>query len=273
MPPLKRHTAERLSRILDAAREIIRESGDTGFTMKDVAVRAKVAQTTVFNLLGSKSGLLYALLSRLLDDLFIGVRRYTSADPLEHAIEATDFVVDAFLADPVVFRELFLVFLGTRDEVHRPWFLHRSLSFWRHSVEVAAAAKAVPPELLENDDLPRALMLGFIGSFYLWVHGDLTNEEFRAQAVFGSALTILGGASKSANSRLADAVMDIRRQIPAHHTFLRHIVPGVQRTSRSDVSAMRSQKTPQGTRSAAPAGPRKAASTSRARTQRKPRRR
>ena len=272
MPPLKRHTAERLSRILDAAREIIRESGDTGFTMKDVAVRAKVAQTTVFNLLGSKGGLLYALLSRLLDDLFIGVRRYTSADPLEHAIEATDFVVDAFLADPVVFRELFLVFLGTRDEVHRPWFLHRSLSFWRHSVEVAAATKAVPPELLENDDLPRALMLGFIGSFYLWVHGDLTDEEFRAQAVFGSALTILGAASKNANSRLAHAVMDIRRQIRAHHTFLRHIVPGGQRTSRSDVSAMRPQRTPQATRSA-PTAPRKAAPTPRARTGRKSRRR
>jgi AcrR family transcriptional regulator len=134
MAKLKRRTSERLERILSAACEIIRNTGSVDFTMKEVAVRAAVSPATVFNLLGSKDGLLYALLSRLLDDLFIGVRRYQSGEPLEHPIEATDFVVDVFLADPVVFRELFLVFLGIRDELHRPWFMHRSIGFWRASL-------------------------------------------------------------------------------------------------------------------------------------------
>lgn len=239
MPALKRHTSERLERILDAGRVIIREAGGTGFTMKDVAVRAKVAPATVFNLLGSKDGLFYALLSRLLDDLFIGVRRYTSPDPLEHAIEATDFVVDAFLADPVVFRELFLVFLGTRDEMHRPWFLHRSLGFWRHSVEVAAAENAVPVQDVESDALPRTLMLGFIGAFYLWVHGDVDDAGFRAQALYGTALTISGASGRSDAGRLAHRLKEIKRQLPKHHTFLRHLVPGTQKGSRSDRAAVR----------------------------------
>ncbi|TDU26371.1 TetR family transcriptional regulator [Panacagrimonas perspica] len=262
MPALKRHTAERLTRILDAAREIIRETGDTGFTMKDVAVRAKVAPTTVFNLLGSKDGLFYALLSRLLDDLFIGVRRYVSPDPLEHVIEATDFVVDAFLSDPIVFRELFLVFLGTRDELHRPWFLHRSLSFWRHSVEVAATSKAVPPESVESDVLPRTLMLGFIGSFYTWVHGDLDDEGFRTQALYASALTVLGASKKSNQSRLLNRLSEISRQLPRQHTFLRHLTPGSQRGSRSDRAtrlhgASESPGTVQGPSKAAATTPRK----------------
>jgi AcrR family transcriptional regulator len=207
--------------------------------MKDVAGRAKVSPATVFNLLGSKDGLFYALLSRLLDDLFIGVRRYTSPDPLEHAIEATDFVVDAFLADPVVFRELFLVFLGTRDEMHRPWFLHRSLSFWRHSVEVAAADNAVPLEDVESDELPRTLMLGFIGAFYLWVHGDIDDEGFRAQALYGTALTIVGASKKLGAGRLGNRLKEIKRQLPKHHTFLRHLIPGSQKGSRSDRAAVR----------------------------------
>lgn len=235
----KRQTSERLDRILDAAREIMRESGSVGFTMKDVADRARVAPATVFNLLGSRDGLFYALLSRLLDDLFIGVRRYKSSDALEHAIEATDFVVDLFLSDAVVFRELFTVFLGTRDELHRPWFMHRSLSFWRHSVESAAAANLLPADELESDDLPRALMLSFIGSVDLWVHGDLDDSGFRAQSLYGTALIILGATNKGGEGRLRTRLKEIKRQLPKHHTFLRHLVPSMQRGTRSERSAVR----------------------------------
>jgi AcrR family transcriptional regulator len=221
MPTLRRDTSERLERILDAAREIIREAGGVGFTMKDVASKAKVAPATVFNLLGTKDGLYYALLSRLLDDLFIGVRRYKSTDPLEHAIEATDVVVDLFLSDPIVFRELFLVFLGTRDELHRPWFMHRSLSFWRHSVTSAAHAELLAADELDDDALPRALMTAFIGSVDLWVHGDLDDDGFRAQSLHGTALSMLG-ATNGGDDRLRARLGEIKRQLPRHHTFLRH---------------------------------------------------
>jgi AcrR family transcriptional regulator len=239
MTALKRQTSERLDRILDAAREIMRETGSVGFTMKDVAIRAKVAPATVFNLLGSKDGLFYALLSRLLDDLFIGVRRYKSADALEHAIEATDFVVDLFLSDAIVFRELFLVFLGTRDELHRPWFMHRSLSFWRHSVEGAAAAKLLSADELESDDLPRALMLAFIGSVDLWVHGDLDDAGFRAQSLYGTALIMLGVTNRAGEGRHRKRLREIKRQLPRHHTFLRHLVPAAQKGTRSERVAVR----------------------------------
>jgi AcrR family transcriptional regulator len=234
----KRQTSERLERILDAAREIVRETGGVGFTMKDVADRAKVAPATVFNLLGNKDGLFYALLSRLLDDLFIGVRRYKSPDPLEHAIEATDFVVDLFLSDAVVFRELFLVFLGTRDELHRPWFMHRSLGFWRHSVESAAVAKLLPAVELESDHLPRALMLSFIGSVDLWVHGDLDDAGFRAQSLYGTALTMLGAINEVGDGRLRSRMKEIKRQLPRHHTFLRHLIPSAQKSSRPQRAAV-----------------------------------
>lgn len=234
---MKRKTSERLERILDAAREIIRETGGADLTIKEVAARAKVAPATVFNQFGSKDGLFYALLSRLLDDLFIGVRRYKSSDPLEHAIEATGLVVDLFLSDPIVFRELFLVFLGTRDQLHRPWFMHRSLSFWRHSVVSAVQAQVLPASEMEDDALPRALMLGFIGAVDLWVHGDVNDAGFRAQSLYGTALTMLGVAN-TGGGRLQTRLREIRRQLPRHHTFLRHLVPALQKGTRAERSAV-----------------------------------
>lgn len=241
MNQLKRQTSARLDRILDAARAIVRESGGTGFTMKDVAVRANVAPATVFNLLGSKDGLLYALLSRSLDDLFIGVRRYKSSDPFEHPVEATDIAVDLFTSDSAVFRELLLVFLGTRDELHRPWFMHRSMMFWRHSVEAAAASGRLPPEECEEDALPRTLMAGFIGSVDLWVHGDLDDSGFRAQSLYSSTLTMLGVADAEGDKRLRARIKDIRRRLPRHHTFLRHLVPAATAASRAARVAVRLQ--------------------------------
>jgi hypothetical protein len=113
------------------------------------------------------------------------------------------------------------------------------LSFWRHSVEVAAAEHAVPIQDVESDELPRALMLGFIGAFYLWVHGDTDDPGFRAQALYGTALTIMGASNDSASGRLVSRFKEIKRQLPKHHTFLRHLVPGAQKGSRSDRAAVR----------------------------------
>lgn len=235
---MRPNSSKRVERILDATRAILREGGNVGFTIKEVAVRAKVAPATVFNLVGTKDGLFYALLSRLLDELFIGVRRYRSPYPLEHAIEATNLVVDLFLSDPKVFRELFLVFLGTRDELHRPWFMHRSLSFWRHSIASAVQANLLPAYESDDDALPRALMLAFIGSVDLWVHGDLDDAGFRAQSLYGAALTVLG-ATNTQDTRMLARLREIKRQLPAHHTFLRYLVPELQKGTRSERTAVR----------------------------------
>ena len=238
---LKQKTSERLVCILDAARDIINMTGGVGFTMKDVANRAHVAPATIFNLLGSKDGLLYALLSRSLDNLFIGVRRYKDADPFVHPVEAASLGVDLFTSDSVVFRELLLVFLGTRDEVHRPWFMHRSMMFWRHSLEAVLKSKRLSPVDGAGDDLPRALMIGFIGCVDLWVHGDIDDVGFRAQALHVVALIMSGVADVAGNKRLQTWIKTTKRQLPQHHTFLRHRFPPTYADTRIERSSTSSE--------------------------------
>ena len=53
--------AERRSRILAAAREIIAESGYPELTMRDLARQARVTVPTIYNLIGSKEAVLFAL--------------------------------------------------------------------------------------------------------------------------------------------------------------------------------------------------------------------
>jgi len=239
MSSLERQSAERIDRILDAARSLIIETNGIGFTMKDVAARANVAPATPYNLLGSKDGLLYALLSRSLDALFIGILRYRAADPLEHPVEAGAFAADMFIRDGLIHRQVLPVFFGTRDELHRPWFMHRSMTFWSHSLEAAYRQKVIPPEETERDDLARLLMITFIGAANLWVHGDLDDEELRAQVIYGFGHIMLGFAEGASRKRMLAIIKEAQLDIPKHHSFLRLVVPSTGGPARAARNAIR----------------------------------
>ncbi|MFX8339372.1 helix-turn-helix domain-containing protein, partial [Acinetobacter baumannii] len=54
--------AERRSRIIKAARDLIRETGDAGLSMRALAAKAGVSLATPYNLFGSKRAVLVAVL-------------------------------------------------------------------------------------------------------------------------------------------------------------------------------------------------------------------
>ena len=54
--------AERRHRIVRAARDLIRETGDTDLSMRMLAQRAKVSLSTPYNLFGSKRAVVLAVL-------------------------------------------------------------------------------------------------------------------------------------------------------------------------------------------------------------------
>src|SRR6185295_3324471 len=74
--------AERRARIIRAARELIRETGNAGLSMRAIASRAGVSLATPYNLLGSKRAIVLAVLQDVRDfqERFAHVR---SSDPLE----------------------------------------------------------------------------------------------------------------------------------------------------------------------------------------------
>ena len=226
----EKQMAARRGRILDAAGALIRATGGTEFTMLEVAERAGVSPATPYNLFGAKSGLLYALLNRSLDELFRGAMTFSAASPLEHPLEAGDIAAELFARDPVFFRPLFLVLLGVRDEVHRPRFMERSLDYWRHSLEGLLAERHLANEG-DRDDLSRALLVHFAGVLELWIHGDLDEAGFRAQITFGTALHLLGFAEGTTRARLRKRMKESKRYLPRRFSFLRPQRPARRRAS------------------------------------------
>lgn len=84
--------------ILNAAESLIEESGNTDFSMKQLAERAGISTFTTYNLIGQKGEVLYTLLERSLDDIdalaMMHARKIDPREqPLEYVFEAAENIV------------------------------------------------------------------------------------------------------------------------------------------------------------------------------------
>jgi AcrR family transcriptional regulator len=179
----EKQKTERRNRILDAAEKLIRETGGTGFSVRALAVASGVSAATPFNLFGSKEGLLYALLSRSLDQIVTEGLSFKSSDPAFHVIEAAENAVNAFLDDPEFLRPLYQVLLSVSHPVHRPLFMERTFAYWQSATLTIGNSE---PSL--SDLVAKALMAQFIGLLELWVHRDIDDNAFRVRAICGVIL-------------------------------------------------------------------------------------
>lgn len=205
---------DRRVRILDAAEQLIRETGNTDFTVATLANRAALSGPTPYNLFGSKAAILYVLLNRSLDPV-IAVERYPSGvdDPVTSVLEAVNLAADLFVNDPVFYRPLYQFLLGVGDPQQRPEFLQRSLEFWQRAIGNLMASG---PALLatQSTGLARMLVMNFVAALELWVHQELDHEQFRAQLLYGAAMLLLGFASEPQRASLLRQMLAYERQLP-----------------------------------------------------------
>jgi len=184
--------AERRKRIIRAAHDLIRETGNTGLSMRALAARAGVSLATPYNLFGSKRAILLALL----DDIREFLDRFAhlkSTDPLERLFGARDICVDMYLADPAFNRTIWAALFDPSDEFRSQIFNSKRAAFWEGLVRKVAEAGVLMPEI-DVELLFRALDRSFGATMLDWVTGELTDAQLGAAMRYSYAL-ILKGAS------------------------------------------------------------------------------
>jgi AcrR family transcriptional regulator len=209
----EKQKAERREQILDAARRLIRATGGTDFSMRRLASEAEVGLVTPYNLFGSKSGVLYALLNAALErlDRVVDVRSPRKA--VDTVLELADRAAEIYARDAAFYRPLMQFLLGVRDLEHRPRALEHSLRLWSRTVE-AAVRGGLLPDSVDQELLARQLLIGFIGVVELWIHEEFDDDEFRAQSMYGSALLVLAHAEPPARPRLLARLRALARRLP-----------------------------------------------------------
>jgi AcrR family transcriptional regulator len=185
--------AARRARIIHAARELIRETGNAGLSMRALAARAGVSLATPYNLFGSKRAIVLAVLDdvREFQDRFAHLR---ATDPLERLFAAVDMAVEFYVSDPRFYRTLWAAVFDASDDVRREIFNWKRNEFWRNLVAGAAEAGALTPQI-NVELLFRALDRNFESAMLEWVVGELAPELLAPTIRYGHALILKGAAS------------------------------------------------------------------------------
>jgi len=186
--------AERRRRIIAAARDLIKETGDTGLSMRAIAARAGVSLTTPYNLFGSKRAIVIALLEdvREFHERFSQLHRVGAVERIFQAVSITL----AYLADdPDFYRTLWTEALRfdskeLRGELQSP----QRYGFWWALLNEARGEGALLADV-DLDPLLRALDAVYVAAMLAWVLGAIEAQEIEAHVCYGYALTLRGAAN------------------------------------------------------------------------------
>ncbi len=204
--------AERRRRIVAAARDLIKETGDAGLSMRAIAARAGVSLTTPYNLFGSKRAIVIALLEdvREFHERFSQLHRVGAVDRIFQAVSITL----AYLADDADFyRTLWTEALRfdskeLRGELQSP----QRYGFWWALLNEARSEGALLPDV-DLDPLLRALDAVYVAAMLAWVLGAIEVQELEAHVGYGYALTLRGAASGQYAERLEKRLIVYQKEL------------------------------------------------------------
>lgn len=203
---------ERRRRIVTAARDLIRETGDAGVSMRTIADRADVSISTPYNLFGSKRAVVLAVLEdiRGFSERFARLRP-TSA--LERIFQVLSMSIRYYVDDPDFYRALWTgVFDMSHKEVRADLAMPERDAFWLFLIDTAARDGALSPQI-DTSMLLRSLDLAFAAAMLSWVVGALDTAELEAVVGYGYALALRGAASPEWQPFLAEKISSYQSQM------------------------------------------------------------
>jgi AcrR family transcriptional regulator len=205
--------AERRRRIIRAAHDLIRETGNAGLSMRALAARAGVSLATPYNLFGSKRAILLAVLDDIREflDRFAHMR---STDPLERLFGALDICVEIYLADPVFNRTIWAALFDPSDDFRSQIFNSKRAAFWEGLLADLARAGVIAPSI-DISLLFKVLDRSFGAAMLEWVTGELTPAQLGPSIRHGYALILKGAASPDWRGPLDGRILESQAAILA----------------------------------------------------------
>ena len=190
--------AERRQKIMRAARDMIRETGDMNLSMRELAKRAEVSVATSYNLFGSKRAVVMAVL----EDERDFVQKYHKlhvANAIERIFEAYELAYGYFVQDPDFYRPLWRALLtaGGKDDdtgLVSPERQAQTRAAW-HLLLTAAQDEGLLRRDISVTPLERALSHLAGGTLLAWAVGTLETEDLMASVGHGYALILSAAAT------------------------------------------------------------------------------
>lgn len=163
-------------KIVRAAEQIIRQNGVEQLTMRNLSSVADVALKTPYNLFGSKTGVLIALLDEARAGLISDLESSGSGSHLVALLNSLDEIRKFFESDEAFYRAIFWEIM-TSDQIEERSLAHTQI-FDLVIVRINDASKAGEIfEAVNTEDLGRSLGLNLLALLGMWAGEHLTIAE------------------------------------------------------------------------------------------------
>lgn len=208
--------AERREKIMRAARDMIRETGDMNLSMRELAKRAEVSVATSYNLFGSKRAVVMAVL----EDERDFVQKYHKlnvSNAIDRIFEGYALAYGYFVQDPDFYRPLWRALLttGGKDDdtgLVSPERQAQTRAGW-HMLLTAAQDEGLLTTDTSAEVLERMLSHLAGGTLLSWSVGTLETEELLPSVGLGYALILAACATDKGRARLDEKIATFRQTL------------------------------------------------------------
>ena len=222
--------ATRKRQILDAARQMIQESGDVGFSMRGLAERAGLSVMTLYNLVGSQQNI---LLEILVQDMVTSTWEREAADfddSLDEMFDMVPFIRTAF-SNEFRYRRTIILSLYQKGAEHvRLEARNFYMTGWRRMFEkgkaqgVLRASADISTLLIVIDNI-------YTANIFSLSAGDISEEVFEARAQYGFAVALASVVSRKHAPRVGAVLKETRRrcrELEPAGSFALHDLPPLE---------------------------------------------
>jgi AcrR family transcriptional regulator len=199
--------------ILRSAEDLIRDTGGTDFTMRNLADHAGVALATPYGLFGSKAAVFYALLQDCVNEIDRQVERQVVPEAIEQMLAVSRISADLYGSDPVLYRPLLRFLVGSHAPEHHLALFSRAMKLWHSAIVWGESSSSLLPKV-RAEVLERQLLANFTGILLFWMHGELDGTGFRNHVLFGTVLIVIPYAAEPLRPGLLQRVLKLEKALP-----------------------------------------------------------
>lgn len=212
LSPEKRE--ERRDHLVRVAQALIREGGDAGFSMTQLAARAGVSPATPYNLIGPKPEVLRLVVREEFQSFVARLGPPEGGGPLTVLLAAADQVVDHYLADRPFYFGLYHAAANTEAREVHDLMLDEGRALWRGLVGDAIASGELEA-WLRREPFTDQLLRVLSGVTQSWLAGDLDDRNFGPAMAYSIRLTVAGAAAPRARDGLTSDLRALQARLEA----------------------------------------------------------
>lgn len=214
MPLSVERKAQRVLHLVRAAQDLIRTSGDAGFSMAQLAARAQVSPATPYNLIGGKSELLRLVVEDEYEGFAEKLAREPARAPLAALLAATALVVTHYEADRQFYRGLYRMIGSTEGSETYDLMALRGEHLWGDMVRRAVESGELQ-DFVRVGPLTRFLLTTMASVTTAWFAQEWSARRYALEMAHGVRLMLASVANASLRDALVDEVADLQARIEA----------------------------------------------------------